>query len=87
MVPCLFLGVGKGFLTNLCYFPKIANSIRCCFYLVLFMIATLIWTLAVTSVLPVYSTSQLDEGILCVLALGKLGYGEVFSSFDERRPA
>ncbi len=27
----LFLGVGKGFLTNLCYFPKIANSIRCCF--------------------------------------------------------
>ncbi len=51
------------------------------------MIATLIWTLAVTSVLPVYATSQLDEGILCVLALGKLGYGEVFSFFDERRPA
>jgi hypothetical protein len=22
-----------------------------------------------------------------ILALGKLGYGEVFSSFDERRPA
>ncbi len=51
------------------------------------MIATLIWTLAVASVLPVYATSQLDEGILCVLALGKLSYGEVFSSFDERRPA
>jgi hypothetical protein len=47
----------------------------------------LIWTLAVTSVLPVYVTSQLDEGIWCVLALGKLGYGDVFSSFDERRPA
>jgi hypothetical protein len=51
------------------------------------MIATLIWMLAVASVLPVYATSQLDEGILCVLALGKLSYGEVFSSFDERRPA
>ena len=36
---------------------------------------------------PVYATSQLDEGIRCVLALEKLGYGEVFSSFDERRPA
>jgi hypothetical protein len=43
--------------------------------------------LAVASVPPVYVTSQLDEGILCVLALGKLGYGEVFSFFDERRPA
>ncbi len=72
------MGVVKGFLTNLCYFPKIANSV---------MIATLIWTLAVTSVPPVYTTSQLNEGILCVFALGKLGYGEVFSSFDERRLA
>jgi hypothetical protein len=52
-----------------------------------FMIGTLIWTLAVASVPPVYTTSQLDEGILCVFALGKLGYGEVFSSFDERRLA
>ena len=43
--------------------------------------------LAVASVPSVYATSQLDEGILCVLALRKLGYGEVFSSFDERRPA
>jgi hypothetical protein len=51
------------------------------------MIATLIWTLAVASVLPVYATSQLDEGILCVLAPGKLSNGDVFSSFDERRPA
>ncbi len=51
------------------------------------MIATLIWMLAVASVLPVYATSQLDEGILCVLALGKFGYGEVFFSLDERRPA
>jgi len=51
------------------------------------MKATLIWTLAVASVPPVYTTSQLDEGILCVFALGKLGNGEVFSSFDERRPA
>jgi hypothetical protein len=51
------------------------------------MIATLIWMLAVASVLPVYRTSQLDEGIFCVFALGKLGYGEVFSSFDERKPA
>ncbi len=41
------------------------------------MIATLIWTLAVTSVHPVYTTSQFDEGIMCVFALGKLGYGEV----------
>ena len=48
------------------------------------MIVTLIWTLAVASVPPVYTTSQLDEmtsqldeGILCVFALGKLGYGEV----------
>jgi hypothetical protein len=50
------------------------------------MIATLIWTLGVASVPPVYTTSQLDEGTSCVFALGKLGYGEVFSSFDERRP-
>jgi hypothetical protein len=40
--------------------------------------------LAVASVPPVYVTSQLDEGILCILAMGKLGYGEVFSSFIER---
>ncbi len=46
--------------------------------------------LAVASVPPVYATSQLDEGILCVCVffiLGKLDNGEVFSSFDERRPA
>ena len=48
---------------------------------------TLLWTLAVASVPPVYTTSQLDEGILCVFTLGKLGNGELFSSFDERRPA
>ena len=52
------------------------------------MIATLIWTLAVASAPPAYTTSQLDEGILCVFfILGKLGYGEVFTSFDEMRPA
>jgi hypothetical protein len=51
------------------------------------MIGTLIWMLVVASVPPVYTISQLDEGNLCVFALGKLGYGEVFSSFDERRPA
>ncbi len=51
------------------------------------MIATLIWTLALAIVPPVDTTSQLDEGILCVFALGKLVYGEVFSSFDKRRPA
>ncbi len=51
------------------------------------MIVTLMLMLAVASILPVYTTSQLDEGILCVFALGKLGYGEVFFSFDERRPA
>jgi hypothetical protein len=50
------------------------------------MIAMLIQTLAVASVPPVYTTSQLDEGILCTL-LGKLSYGEVFSSFIERKPA
>jgi hypothetical protein len=43
--------------------------------------------LAVASVPPVYATSHLDEGILCVFALGRLGYSEVFSSFVERRPA
>ncbi len=44
--------------------------------------------LAVASVPPVYVTSQLDEGILCIFfALGMLGYGEVFSSFIERKPA
>ncbi len=48
------------------------------------MIVKLTWTLTVASVPPVYTTSQLDEGILCVFPLGKLGYGEVFSSFDER---
>jgi hypothetical protein len=36
--------------------------------------------LAVASVPPVYATSQLGEGILCVLSLEKLGCGEVFSS-------
>ena len=46
----------------------------------------LLWMLAVTSVPLVYTTSQLDEGILCVFTLGRLGNGEVFSSFDERRP-
>ncbi len=51
------------------------------------MIATLIWMLAVASVPPVYTTSQFDEGILCVFALGKLSNGKVFSSFDERRLA
>ncbi len=51
------------------------------------MIPMLIWMLAVASVPPVYTTYQLDEGILCVFAMGKLGYGGVFSSFDERRPA
>ncbi len=81
------MGVGKGFLTNLCYFPKIANSIQVCFYLVLYMIAMLIWMLAVASVPPVDTTSQLNEGILCIFALEKLGYGEVFSFFDERRLA
>ncbi len=51
------------------------------------MLATLIWTLAVASVPPVYTTSQLDESILCIFTLGRLSNGEVFSSFDERRPA
>jgi hypothetical protein len=41
------------------------------------MKAMLIWTLAVTLVSPVYMISQLDEGILCVFALGMLSYGEV----------
>jgi len=43
--------------------------------------------LAVASVPPVYATSQLDEGVLCVFSTGKLGYGEIFSYFVERRPA
>jgi hypothetical protein len=43
--------------------------------------------LAVASVPPVYVTSQLDEGILCIFSTGKAGYGEVFSSFIERKPA
>jgi hypothetical protein len=43
--------------------------------------------LADASVPSVDTNSQLDEGILCVFALGKLGCGEVFSSLDERRPA
>jgi hypothetical protein len=43
--------------------------------------------LAVASVPPVYAFSQLDEGICVFLALGKLSYGEAFSSFVERRPA
>ena len=51
------------------------------------MIATIMLMLAVASVPPVYTTSQLDEGILCVFTLVRLGNGEVFSSFDERRPA
>jgi hypothetical protein len=43
--------------------------------------------LALALVPPVYTTSQLDKGICAFLALGKLGYGEAFSSFVERRPA
>ncbi len=35
------------------------------------MMATLIKMLAVASVPPVYATSQLDEGILCVFSTGK----------------
>ena len=85
-VPCLFLGVVKGFLTNLVTSQKTLKA-----YGVIFnsysIMATPIWTLAVAPVPPVHTTSQLDEGILCVFALGKLGNGEVFSSFDERRPA
>jgi hypothetical protein len=43
---------------------------------VLFLIGTLndsnaVWTLAVASVPPVYATSQLVEGILCVFSTGK----------------
>jgi hypothetical protein len=61
--------------------------------MVLFLISTLndsdayLDTCCCFTVPPDYRTSQLDEGILCVLALGKLSYGEVFSFFDERRPA
>ena len=51
------------------------------------MIATLIWTLAVASVPPVYMTINLMRVFCVFLALGKRGYGEVYSSFDERRPA
>ncbi len=35
------------------------------------MMVMLIYTLAVTSVPPVYATSQLDEGILCIFSTGK----------------
>ncbi len=35
-LPCLFLGIGEGFLTNLCYFPKIAKK-----HTVLFLCSTL----------------------------------------------
>ncbi len=47
------------------------------------MIAMLIWTFAVASVPPGYTTSPLDESILRVFALGKLGYGEVFLLEEE----
>jgi hypothetical protein len=35
------------------------------------ILATLIWTLAVASVPPVYTTSQLDEGIFMCFCTGK----------------
>ena len=70
------MGVVKGFLTNLVTSRKSLKAYGVIFNRY-FIMATPIWTLAVAPVPPVYTTSQLDEGILCVFALGKLGYGEV----------
>ncbi len=49
------------------------------------MIATLIEMLAVASVPPVYATSQLDEGILCIFITGKawLWWGILFLYWKE----
>ncbi len=49
------------------------------------MIAMLIKMLAVASVPPVYVTSQLDEGILCVFSTGKawLWWGNLFFYWKE----
>ncbi len=49
------------------------------------MIATLILMLAVASVPPVYVTSQLDEGILCIFSNGKswLWWGILFLHWKE----
>jgi hypothetical protein len=69
------------------YFPKIAKE-----HAVLFLISTLNDGDAISCLLslqyPQFTRPLNLMRVFCVfLALGKLGYGEVFSSFVERRPA
>jgi hypothetical protein len=48
----------------------------------------LIWMLAVASQYPQFTQPLNLMRVFCVfLSLGKLSYGEVFSSFDERKLA
>ena len=68
------------------YFPKIAKE-----HTVLFLISTLNDGNAMRCLLllqyPQFTQPLNLTRVFCVfLALGKLGYGEVFSSFVERRP-
>jgi hypothetical protein len=69
------------------YFPKIAKE-----HAVLFLISTLNDGDAIRSLLllqyPQFMQPLNLMRVFCVfLALGKLGYDEVFSFFDKRRPA
>ncbi len=69
------------------YFPKIAKE-----HEVLFLISTLNDGNAIRCLLllqyPQFMQPLNLMRVYCVFfALGKLGYGEVFSSFVERRPA
>ncbi len=69
------------------YFPKIAKE-----HAVLFLISTLNDGNTIRCLLllqhPQFTQPLKLMRVLCVvLALGKLGYVEVFSSFVERRPA
>jgi hypothetical protein len=83
-----------------CYFPKIAKEHTVFFYFpkiakeheVLFLISTINDGNAIRRLLllqyPQFTQPLNLMRVFCVfLAPGKLGYGEVFSSFVERKPA
>ncbi len=84
----LILGVGRGFLTNLLLLPETSCQRACG----VVSINTINDGNAIRHLLllqyPQFTRPLNLMRVLCVfLALGKLGFGEVLSSFVERRPA
>jgi hypothetical protein len=88
MLYCAFLGeLEKVSQLAFCYFPKIDKE-----HSVLFLISKLNDGNAIRHLLllqyPQFTQPLNLMRVFCMfLALGKLGYGEAFSSFVERRPA